>query len=93
LQGENFERAQKALAMLLPIAKQHQTSLGNLALAWIIAQPQTCAITGVRNAEQVCENRKAVDVTLAQEEIEQISSIGRIVTESLDKSSPVMWDF
>jgi len=34
------ERAQQALEKLRPIASRHHTSLGNLAIAWLIAQPQ-----------------------------------------------------
>jgi aryl-alcohol dehydrogenase-like predicted oxidoreductase len=42
-QGENFERAQQALEQLKPIAEKHNCSLAQLALAWLIAQPQTNA--------------------------------------------------
>jgi aryl-alcohol dehydrogenase-like predicted oxidoreductase len=48
---ENYARVQAALDRLRPIADRHQTSLGNLALAWSIAQPQTNAIFGARHAE------------------------------------------
>ncbi len=51
-QGENYKRAQQALDKLRPIAEHHQCSLAQLSLAWLIAQPQSNAITGVRNAEQ-----------------------------------------
>lgn len=42
-QGENFERAQQALEKLRPIALVHNCTLAQLALGWLIAQPQTNA--------------------------------------------------
>ena len=42
-QGENFQRAQQALEQLRPIALVHNCTLTQLALAWLIAQPQTNA--------------------------------------------------
>ncbi len=91
-QGENFVRAQAALDKLRPIADRHQISLANLAIAWLIAQPQTNAITGVRHADQAAENAKAAEVQLSQEELAEIDAIGRTVTDHLD-SNPVMWNW
>ena len=89
-QGENYERAQQALDKLRPIAERHSASLGNLALAWLIAQPQTNAIVGARNAEQAAANAKAADIQLSPSELQEIDAIGRIVTDHLD-DNPVMW--
>jgi myo-inositol catabolism protein IolS len=47
-----FTRVQDALAALQPIADRHTITLGQLALAWVIAQPGACAIAGARNADQ-----------------------------------------
>ncbi len=89
---ENYQRVQTALTQLRPIADRHQTSLGNLALAWLIAQPQTNAIVGARNAEQAAANAKAAEVKLSQEDLTEIDAIGRTVTDHLD-DNPVMWNF
>jgi aryl-alcohol dehydrogenase-like predicted oxidoreductase len=91
-QGENYQRATLALEKLHPIASRHQTSLGNLALAWLIAQPQTNAIVGARNPEQAVENAKAGDIHLSADELKEIDTIGRIVTDHLD-DNPVMWEW
>lgn len=91
-QGETYQRAQAALAQLKPIAERHQTSLGNLALAWLIAQPQAQAIVGVRNATQATQNAQAATVQLSSEELAEIDAIGRSVTDHLD-DSPVMWNW
>lgn len=91
-QGENYERAQQALDKLRPIAERHQCSLAQLALAWLIAQPQTNAIAGARNTQQVVDNAKAGDIKLSTDELQEIDAIGRIVTDRLD-DSPIMWNW
>ncbi|MBD2453594.1 aldo/keto reductase [Nostoc sp. FACHB-87] len=91
-QGENFERAHQALDKLRPIAERHNSTLAQLALAWLIAQPQANAIAGARYPEQAQDNAKAADVKLSSEEIAEIDSIGRIVTDHLD-DNPVMWNW
>lgn len=89
-QGENFERAHQALAQLKPIAERHNSTLAQLALAWLIAQPQTNAIAGARYLEQAKDNAEAAKIKLSAEEIAEIDQIGRIVTDHLD-NNPVMW--
>ncbi len=89
-QGETYKQAQQALEKLHPIAEHHQTTLGNLALAWLIAQPQTHAIVGARNSEQAVQNAKATEVKLSAAELAEIDKIGRTVTDQLD-DNPIMW--
>ena len=91
-QGENYERAILALEKLRPIAERHHTSLGNLAIAWLIAQPQAQAIVGARNTEQAVANAKAADIRLSADELQEIDAIGKIVTDHLD-ADPVMWSW
>jgi aryl-alcohol dehydrogenase-like predicted oxidoreductase len=91
-QGENYQRAQTALDKLRPIAERHQCSLAQLSLAWLIAQPQTNAIAGARNAEQSTQNAKAAEIQLSASELAEIDAIGRLVTDHLD-DSPVMWSW
>ena len=89
---ENYERVQLALERLRPIAKRNGISMGQLALAWLIAQPGTCAIAGARNAEQVRQNAKAGEIILTPTDLEEIDLIGRSVTDHLG-DDPVMWEF
>ncbi|GAB4526919.1 MAG: aldo/keto reductase [Pleurocapsa sp.] len=91
-QGENYQRAQNALQQLRPIAKVHNCTLAQLSLAWLIAQPQTNAIAGARNAQQASDNAQAAKVSLTSEEIQQIDQIGKQVTDYLDPN-PVMWNW
>ena len=90
--GENYQRVQQALERLRPIAERNEISLGQLALAWLIAQPSTCAIAGARNAEQVRQNAEAGEILLSPADLEEIDHIGRSVTDHLD-DNPVMWEF
>jgi myo-inositol catabolism protein IolS len=90
--GQNYERAQAALSRLRPVAERHHCTLAQLALAWLIAQPQTNAIAGARNAEQAIQNAKAAEVNLSTDDLAEINAIGRTVTDHLD-SNPVMWEF
>ena len=89
---ENCERVQQALERLRPIAERNGISLGQLALAWLITQPNTCAIAGARNSEQVRQNAKAGGILLSPGDLEEIDLIGRSVTDQLD-DNPVMWEF
>jgi myo-inositol catabolism protein IolS len=91
-QADNYQRAQRALDSLRPIAGRYEVNLAQLALAWVIAQPQTCAIAGARKAEQIVDNAKAVELELLPEDLEEMDAIGRSVTDHLD-DNPVMWEF
>jgi len=88
--GEEFKRALAAVDQLRPIAAKHGITVGQLSLAWLIAQPNTNAIVGARTPEQASQNAAAGDVTLSADEIAAIDSIGRTVTSHQDKN-PVMW--
>ncbi len=91
-QGENFERAQQALEKLRPIALLHNCTLAQLALAWLIAQPQTNAIAGARYPQQAQDNALAAQIQLSAAELAEIDAIGRIVSDRVD-NNPIMWEF
>ena len=87
---EHFNRAQKALEQLQPIADRYGATLGQLALAWVMAQPSTCAIAGARNADQAAQNAAAARIAISTEDLAAMDRIGRQVTDHLD-DDPVMW--
>jgi aryl-alcohol dehydrogenase-like predicted oxidoreductase len=91
-QPQNFQRIQQALNRLRPLAEKHGCTLGQLALAWVIAQPNTCAIAGARNAQQAAENAAAANIKLSTQDLAEMDAIGRTVTDHLD-NDPVMWKF
>ncbi len=89
---ENYVRVQEALTKLRPIAGKNNCTLAQLALAWLISQPQTNAIVGARNTEQAIANAKAMEVQLSPDDLTEIDAIGKTVTDYLD-DDPVMWNF
>ncbi len=91
-QPAHYGRAQEALAALRPLAERLGVGLGQLALAWVMAHENTCAIAGARNPEQVRQNAVAADLVLDPGIMAQMDRIGRTVTDTLD-SDPMLWDF
>lgn len=91
-QGESFQRAQQAIEQLRPIAQRYQCTLAQLALAWLIAQPQTQAIVGVRNAQQAIANAKAAQIQLSPEDCQTIACIGQPVSQPFE-GDRVMWNW
>ncbi|OKH17094.1 aldo/keto reductase [[Limnothrix rosea] IAM M-220] len=89
---DNYQRVQTALDHLRPIAATNPCTLAQLALAWLIQQPQTSAIVGARNAEQAIANAGTLQVELSEGDLEKINKIGRTVTEPLD-DNPMLWDW
>lgn len=91
-QGELYQRAQQALAQMRPIAEAYHVSLGNLALAWLLAQPQTHAIIGVRNREQVLANLPSLRLRLQPETLAQLDQISRLVNDLIPPGA-LLWRF
>ena len=89
---ENYQRIVNALNALQEIADQHEITLGQLALAWVISHNGVCAIAGARNEDQVKQNARAMDVALSEDDMTQMDRIGRSVTDHLD-DNPVLWEF
>ena len=87
---EHFNRARTALDQLQPIADRYGATLGQLALAWVMAQPSTCAIAGARNADQAAQNAAAARIAISTKDLAAMDRIGRQVTDHLD-DDPVMW--
>ncbi|KJS28739.1 MAG: aldo/keto reductase [Desulfatitalea sp. BRH_c12] len=92
LQPEHFARVQTALQQLQPIADKYSATLGQLALAWIIAQPNACAIAGARDSAQATQNAAAGDIVLSEQDLAAMDRIGRTVTDHLDEN-PVQWQW
>lgn len=90
-QGETYARALEAIELMKPIAASLGATVGNLALAWLLHQPQTCAIVGARHPEQVLENLKATELSLDPSILAMLDDLSRPVMATLDLSNPVMW--
>ena len=63
----------EAVQRLQPIAEQAGISIAQLALAWILRQPNVASvITGVTRPEQVAENAAAAAVDLDDNVLQEI---------------------
>jgi aryl-alcohol dehydrogenase-like predicted oxidoreductase len=89
---EHYPRVQEALAKLRPIAERNGITMAQLALAWVISNPETCAIAGARNTAQSVQNAQAGAIILSKEDLAEMDIISRSVTDHLD-DNPVMWNW
>lgn len=72
LTDENLSKVEQ----LGGVADEKECSLAQLALAWVLRQPNvSSAIIGASRPEQVAENVKAVEVELNADDIEKIEGI------------------
>jgi len=69
----NSEDAYNALDVMRGIADAHEVPVAHVALAWLLAQPTvTAPIVGTRTVEQLEGTIGAVDLSLDEDEIQQI---------------------
>lgn len=85
-----YPKIQQALKKLAPIADQYEANLAQLALAWVCAQPQTVAIAGARNPDQVHQNAVAASLVISPDTLAQMVEISQEVIDLLD-DDPVQW--
>ena len=78
----NKERAYDCIDAMRPIAQAHGVSVAQIALAWLLHQPQvTSVIVGARRPEQLADNLAATRVTLSAAELEQLDAASRLPAE------------
>lgn len=66
---ENRKRIADMLATYKPLTEKYNCTLGQLVIAWTVAQPGcTHALCGARNPEQVMENMKGGAIVMAPED-------------------------
>ncbi len=90
MQPEIFDRVEQVLAGLIQYAEKYQTTIANIALNWLISQPETFAIVGARNAEQVESNALACSFQLDSKELQEIDTLSQLVTQSMEQNE-MMW--
>lgn len=65
---ENLERAQELLDALRDVAKAHDATPAQVALAWVIRRPNVVAIPGASSVAQVESNAAAAELDLTDED-------------------------
>jgi aryl-alcohol dehydrogenase-like predicted oxidoreductase len=78
----NRERAFDCIDVMRPIAQAHGVSVAQIALAWLLHQPQvTSVIVGAKRPDQLADNLGATQVSLTATELEQIDQASRLPPE------------
>lgn len=84
LSPKQFEPTRRCLARLRGLAEEKNTTLGALAVAWVIHQDGiTTALCGARNEKQALENLKASEVELTSDDLQRIEEIIREWAEEI----------
>ena len=69
-----LRHARPLLAAVREIAAAHGATPAQVALAWVIAHPNTAAIPGARTLEQLEQNAAAADLVLAPDELARLTA-------------------
>jgi aryl-alcohol dehydrogenase-like predicted oxidoreductase len=78
----NRDRADDCIDVMRPIAAAHGVSVAQVALAWLLHQPQvTSVIVGAKRPEQLADNLAATQVALSASELQQLSAASRLPPE------------
>ena len=77
---ENLRRAEPLLALLREVADAHDAKPAQVALAWLVAQPQVVVIPGASSVEQLESNVAAADLQLADDERTALTAAARAFT-------------
>ena len=78
----NRERAYDCIDAMRPIAQAHGVSVAQVALAWLLHQPQvTSVIIGAKRLEQLADNLAATAVRLTPEELAALDEVSRLPAE------------
>lgn len=76
------ERAWDCIDVMRPMAEARGVSVAQVALAWLLHQPQvTSVIVGAKRPEQLADNIAATQVSLSAAELEQIDNCSRLPSE------------
>lgn len=71
---ESFERARPLLATLGELARTHDATPAQVALAWTLRHPSVVAIPGASSVGQLDENAAAAELELYPAEVEALSA-------------------
>jgi aryl-alcohol dehydrogenase-like predicted oxidoreductase len=69
------QQREPLLTGLAEIAKRHDATPSQIALAWLVNKPHVVAIPGASSVKQLEDNAKAGDITLAGDEITELDRL------------------
>ncbi|SEA19976.1 aldo/keto reductase [Variovorax sp. YR216] len=78
----NKDRAFDCIDAMRPIAEAHGVSVAQIALAWLLHQPQvTSVIIGAKRPDQLADNIAATKVALSAAELERLGAASQLPAE------------
>ncbi|MDE2300255.1 MAG: aldo/keto reductase [Burkholderiales bacterium] len=76
------DRAYDCIDAMRPIAQAHGVSVAQIALAWLLHQPQvTSVIVGAKRPDQLADNLGATQIALSADELAQLDAVSRLPAE------------
>jgi len=78
----NKERAWNIIDVMEPIAKAHECSSAQVALAWILSKPfVTSVLMGAKRMDQLKDNLTAIHLKLTQNELKSLDEVSQLPPE------------
>ena len=78
----NRARAFDCIDVMRPIARAHDVSVAQIALAWLLHQPQvTSVIIGAKRPDQLADNIAATKVHLTRDDLQQLDAASQLPAE------------
>jgi aryl-alcohol dehydrogenase-like predicted oxidoreductase len=79
----NKDKAYDIVSVMRPIAKAHNVTVPQVALAWLLAQPVTTSVivSSTRKLEQLEDNLKSVALTLTADDLKALDDVSRLPSE------------
>ncbi|HYN61665.1 MAG TPA: aldo/keto reductase [Rubrivivax sp.] len=78
----NRDRAYDCIDAMRPIAQARGVSVAQVALAWLLHQPQvTTVIVGAKRPEQLADNLAATQVSLSADELRALDEVSQLPAE------------
>jgi aryl-alcohol dehydrogenase-like predicted oxidoreductase len=75
-------RAKECIDVMRGIAEAHSVSIAQVALAWLLHQPQvTSVIIGAKRADQLTDNIASTELTLSAKELEALGKVSSLPPE------------
>ena len=71
----SWKRVAPIRALIAEVAAAHDATMAQVALAWLIAQPNVVAIPGARTVAQLEENVRAADLDLTGDDLDRLTTV------------------
>jgi len=77
-QGANFDKNLKLVKVIEHIAKQHQATAAQIAIAWVLHQSEHFVpIPGTKRLKYISENCGAIKINLSEEDLANLDELGQ----------------